>query len=867
MAALSAIAAAPERPAFPTVVPCPVCKQNTLHLFDDLFTDGIWLNCPGCGTHGDIITFGSAVWNTSLPETVVKFSDLKIITPDETERLIAEYDRFYPKLQAAETFVSDAESQVWSHGDDVIACRLRDLGLHHEIKECYGLIGVAHHEQITKVCATLGRSKPTRLRENGASLVFPFHDLPGRLTGFLLLQYTDTGESAQKFVPLTGYARKKAEAGYFLLRASTEPVADIFRGNQFVSDDILWVLRAQCTHLKYRQQFLPLMASYTGPEANSYGVSWAAFPKTPRIFHGVICSPELVSRGCNARGYISVPGPNPNPRPQSRKLAKVIGKLADIRRCADTWPAVLKRVITAQSELAAASFCERLSIPHDKLNQFLTTCGHGFSDGFADRVLASVKTALAAPVKVQRKWIIIERESGWWTQSGLQICTAKPTIKKVIQSDTGARLYAGEILLDGEIIEFTDSARRIEKLGLLRYISAHVAPPGKLIVYDNAWNRRSHLLAMQLHPPELINVSSKLGWDDAANVFRFVRYEITKTGDIRQTVQMPGHTPKDVFPNPTTIAPIQIRALLTTSAENAFVWTVMAHILANLLAPVFHRDCVATALLPEHFNAASEIGAAVNCTIAPTTSIQKNTAGGAVSKIIGNGEWPVFVFNMFSDTVFSRIIPRYHLQPVFLQISRQCAVSATGYGWQSIQPEITHFAADYSALKYVLPAYIQKTLQTRVQKIIGDVNIVDVILEDLHDWLLATYGTTFNLQHARAIIRAPQTAHETLLTELQTAVAQNKIAVLPQPRKRHQSPNYFVRRQDEWWLNRRAVDNYFFMHKSTPINWLHITQLLRQNGAFIREEIIHNMLGICVKTSWCDNLLESAAPLSKKETG
>lgn len=846
---------------------CPICRQNTLHLFDDLFTDGVWLNCTGCGTHGDIVIFGSAAWNTSLPETLVKFSDLKIITPDDVERLIVEYSRFYPKLQALETFVSDAHAQIWSHGDDVIACRLRDLGVHHEIKECRDLIGVASHEQIAKICTTLGRSKPTRLRDDGPSVVFPFYDLPGRLTGVLLLQYAATGESTQRFVPLTGYKRKKPEAGYFLIRAANEPVAEKFRGNQFVSDDLLWVLKAQCLSLKHSGQFLPLMASYTGPEANSFGVSWAAFPKATRIFHGILCSPELVSRACNAKGYVSVPGPHGKTRAHTTKANKVIDKLVDIRVFANTWQDALKRTIDAQSELAATSYCERLSVPHDKLNTFLQTCGHKFSDGFVDRVLTSVQTTLAAPIRVSRKWVVIERDSGWWTQSGMQICTAKPTIKKVVQSDSGDRLYVGEILFDGEIIEFTDSATVIEGLGLLRYISTRVAPPGKLIVYDTTWNKRSLLLALQLHPPELVNVIGRLGWDNQANVFRFSRYELDHAGEVRQTTRLPGKKQTDVFPEPVTIAPLNIRPMLTPSNDNAFVWAVMSHILANLVAPIAGKDFVAIALLPESFNTAAAVGAAVNCELVPTTSVQKNTAGGAVNKAVGDGQWPVFVFNLFNDAVFSRVIPRHHLQPIFVQMTRPCAVSATGYGWQFIQPLEKHFTADYTALKYVLPAYVQKVLRNRTQSFVGNVNIVDVVLTDLHEWLLQTYAATFNLAFARTLICNPHNAHDTLLAELQTAVAQNKIAVLPQPRKKHQSPNYFVRRADEWWLNRRAADNYFYMNKSTPINWLSITNLLRQNDLFIREEIIHNMLGVCVKKTWGDKLLESVSFSSKKETG
>lgn len=856
LAALSAIAAAPDRPAFPTVVDCPHCRQNTLHLFDDLFTDGIWLNCTGCGAHGDIITFGSSLWNISLPETIAKFSDLKAIPPDDVERLIVEYGRFYPKQEAAEAFILNAEAQIWNHGDDVIACILRDLGVYHEIPACAGLIGVAHHEQIAKICATLGRSKPVRLRENGASIVFPFHDLPGRLVGFLLLQYNDRTESSQTFVPITGYKRKKPEAGYFLLHTALTPPPPKFKTNQFISDDILWVLKAQCTYLKHEFKFLPLMASYSGREANSFGLSWTAFPPAQRIFEGVTCTPELISRACEAKGYAAVVGPNSGNARRDPPLKRLHTRLVNIWQHAETWQTTLAKVLNTQSELAAASFCQRLAIPHDRLGKFLNECGHKFSDGFNDRVLAAVKTAISAPTRAIKKWIVIERDSGWWTHAGLQICNAKPTIKQVIQADTGERIYVGEVLMQGQIVEFSESATVIEGLGLLKYIGTLLAPLGKFVVYDKHWNRRSHLLAMQLHQPELVNVSSQLGWDDHAGVFRLAKYEITHAGEIRDTPQIPGRQQSDIFPEPAATAPISIRHLLTPTNENAFVWAIAARIIANLLAPTIHRPGSATALLPANFDAAARVGAALNCGLSQLTHIQKNTIGFVLEKTLNEQQWPAFVLNLFNDTAFSRVVPQFHLRPLFVRMTAPCAASAASYGWHVITPLKLDFTADLAPLKYVLPTYIQKCLQNRMQKFVGTVNIGDIVLADLHEWLLHTYDTTFNLAFARTLVNPPDFAHELLKLELHAAIQQNKIDVVPQPRKRRQPTNYFVRHATEWWLNRRAIDSYFHACKSTPLNWLDLLELLRQHNLVLREEIIHNMLGIWVKASWCDVLLD-----------
>jgi hypothetical protein len=865
--ALAELSVLPEKPVFPTVVNCPICQQNTLHVFDDAATEGVWLHCTGCGTHGDIITFGAAVWNISLPETILKFSELKLLPEEAVDRQIAEYLKFYREFLAAEVFVEDAKTQIWTHGDDLIACRLRDWGVYQEINKCYGLVGVSTHDQIAKICKTLGRSKPTQLREDGPSVVFPFYDLPGRLTGFLLLQYNQRLESRQNFVPTIDYKVTRPEAGYFglnlLLDAATLPI----NGHQFISDDVTWVLRAQCASLRHRFSFLPVFASYGGPEANSRGFSWAAMPPAKRIFYSSTYTPELISRACNAKGYVSVRGPHFKHRARATDDARFLGRLKDMLQGADTWQTALTKTLNTQTEIAATAFCERLTVPHDKLHTFLTKLGHKFSDGFADRVLTSTKRTIAAPTRLKQKWAVIERDSGWWTHTGLPISNVKPTVKKIIQSDTGARLYVVEALIAGTVFTFTESATIIERVGLFKYLATQLGLHNKVVLYDSRWNLKSHLLAMRMHTPELVPVSSRLGWDAAANAFRFSRYEISAGGEVRQTPQIPDQPRKDNFPEPHTAAPKEIHDFLAQTDSAAFTWSVTAHILANLLAPIAGKQYASVALTAENFDAASAIGASLGCRLEQTTAIKKNTVGGSIEKFTADNQWPLFILNIFNDSIFSRVIPRYHLHPIFIRTTRQCAAAAASYGWQTIPNRKEAGGTDYSALKYVIPNYIQDKLRNRMQLLVGAQNITDAVLIDLHSWLATTYGSAFNLEFARRIIYNSSNAHELLKIELKDAIAQNKIAVLPHPRKRNQAANYFVRHQHAWWLNRRAVDNYFHAARSTPINWLGVIQLLRQNNLVVKEETINNMLGIWVPSFWGDELFCDSSPPQAIKTG
>lgn len=864
---MAAIAAAPEHPAFPTVVNCPICRQNGLHLFEDAATNGVWLNCTNCHAHGDFITFGAAAWNLSLPETVAKFSEQGCLSEDKIHQTIAEYEKFYPRLVALETFVSDAFAQTWSHADDIVATRLRDWGVHREAGDNFNnIVGVADYAQITKICSTLGRSKPARLREDGSGIVFPFHDLPGRLTGFLLLQYNERLESKQTFIPLAHYKKTKPEAGYFFLQASILPPHQKFRDHQFISDDILWVLRAQCANLKHKFELLPLLGSYTGPEANSYGTSWQSLPDAKRIFYTPTYTPENIGRACCARGYVAASNPHFRQRDQYSFHEKAVGRLRDLLLSAETWHTALTNALQNQTELAAKSFCQRLVIPHDKLSGFLTAFDHPFSDGFTDAVLAAKKSALPQQINARQRWVPIARESGWWTGNGFQICNANPRVKKVLQADDGSRVYVGTVAGPGFSFDFTVDAQVIERQGLFKYTSTVLAKHGKLFVYEPQWNRKSLLIALQLHPPEVAAVRSKLGWDELTNSFRFSRYEITATGDIQRHEPLPGQSYADNFPEPHVSAP-GIEPLLGASNATAFSWAIAAHVIANLIAPILNRDQTALALTQENFSAAAKVASALNCRLTQTTIIKKNSMGNVIDRILASHDWPACILNVFHDTVFSRIIPHYHLQPIIIRTTKQCAISAASYGWQTVAPGVPENAPDCSALAYVLPNYLQSRLRQRWTNIYRQNDYVLAILGDLHEWLQQTHGNAFNLEFARRIIYNSNNAHELLKQELQTAIAQNRIKVVPQPLKRQQSSNYFVKQHNTWWLSRRAIDNYFFSLRSTPINWLGFVDALQKNELLVKEEIINNTVGVWIPSSWCDTMLPTAVPHTVPKIG
>jgi hypothetical protein len=866
MGALSALGVAPESPAFPAVVNCPLCQQNTLHLFDDIVTDGIWLYCNSCFAHGNIITFGAQIWNTSLPAVLTRLSDLGFISPGEGDKCAGDYERAHSKLQAANTFWEAASGQVWNHGDDILAVRLRELGMRHEIPACQGLVGVAHTDQIAEYCAAVGRSKPVALRPRGPSIVFPFYDLPGRFTGFWLVQYDDDFAMKTSFIS-RAYKKRRADAGYWHLISGLLPVAQLLRNRMFVVDDPFWALSAQCRQLKYGLPLLPIAASYSGAEATSYGQNWQSFYPTTRLFQGRVSTPELVSQACAAKGYVCIAPLDK--KEHARKTNNYnVERLAAINSVAETWQTNLLNTLTASNELTAFAFATRLRIPADRLQIFFNKHADKFSPKFGEKVLDTVKLAPAAPTRIFRRWTLIERDNKWWTQVGQQVCNARPIITKIIQDDDGGeKMYSGQIHLGEDVYEFTDSAEKIERMGLLAYAFAHMAPLGKLITYDRHWNHKSHLLVMQLHPPALEVVSSKIGWDENTSTFRLGAYCITNSGEIAATPGLPNSRRKVGFPEPVLVAPITIRQFLTPAPQNAFVWNVFSAVAAALVAPILRKDPQGTIFTGPAFNIAAKIGAALNCEHVQTAALRKYDAGRFLDAAARERTWPVFVSSAFNDGLFAAAISKCHNEAVFVRMTEDCAAVGPGYGWQHINGDAPAQDTDFSPLQYVLPGYIQRLLKMRMSFAAQNKHLTTGILQDLHKWLQETYDSTFHLPQALNQLTTPADAHKAFMREINRAIQADKIAVIPRPRRRDQSSNYLLRRQDHWWLNRRAIDNYFAACKNIPPNWLAIIDLMVADGVYAGEETIHHLPGILVAAPWCDQFWEDYDSSSSREIG
>lgn len=833
---------------------CPTCKQLALHIFADESTENVWLYCNECAAAGDIITFGAAVWNMPISATIAKFVEMRAISADDIQTSREEYLRFIERRAAADAFWLRAAEGLWDCQNDEINCRLRALGV---VKEVGGppLVGIATHEQIKNFIAQLDRSRPPALLQRSA-IVFPYQTFPGIYSGFLLVQYEET-TAHQIFIP-TATARRRPEAGYFLLQTALQPPTNVLRNTQFVVSDPFWAVKQQYMQRRFGLPPLPIMAAYFGAEARSYGKSWRAFPAASRVFHAAAHTPEIISCACNAGGYVAISQSLQNTPHQPNPT---LTTLAHVKRRANTWRQALTEALSHMSELAAYSFFTKLALPPEKIATFLAAGDEQFSQNFADKVLAAIAHKRnAVPIK-QDRFAVIERNGIWTSAAGRQICNGAVQIVKLIYTDKNEKFYACRATCKSNVIEFTDTAAKIEHVGLLEYTAKKFASQGVLFVYDKRWNLAAHTRAMALHEPQLVYSVNELGWSEQAQLFHFGNYDLDSAGNLRESVLLPSATTSWSFPEPLLALPPPTYRFLTPAYDNSFIWLLFSTFAANVLAPTLNELPTAVATDAAGFRLAAELWKTLGAESLEMTYAHAVHTNDRVREKTKNNNWPICAASVFDDALASYSVLHCHNRPLLLRLTPVAANAATGYGWLVCRPpELGDY--NFSVFQYVLPMYVQHVLKNRIRHTAGKPLALS-ILRDVHSWLLANTGVTFNLTCAENSVFTQKTAHITFAHALKNAIKEEALDVLPRPRRRDQPRNYLLQQKNTWWLNRRAIDNYFKNRRSIPLNWIEIVNLWAENGVTAEEVSIHGMHGYAVDRSWCDaHILDADAHIN-----
>lgn len=825
---------------FPTITQCPKCAKTALRAFADEPSDGIWLSCEACKTSGNIVTFAAQVWNIGVVEAIKQFAALGLVTADDAARWTPIEDKNLNKTILAADFWETAKQQTWGHDNDIILSKLKELQIDHDTPGMSELLGVAEWSQVIKLHEDFGVEQPRKWRRGAPCLVFKFNDLPDRISGFLLMQYNDDFQARHMFVPTHRYRKNnKSEAGYYLLNNAFLQNADL-HNCVFVIDDLFWVLNAQVIQLKYGLPSLPICASYHTDKITSTGRNWLSFPYTPRFFYSETTPAAAISQACLSRGYACLPIEK-SVYPALAKPLRTISKLANIRRHGESWKTALANLISGANVLQARAIGQRLLIPPDKIRTFCEA--YKIPKQLADQLVVE---ALATPTgQAAAKQCVLEKDGCWVSGNGRHVADGIIRITDVFQHDNGEQTYRGYAQIQNQRIDFTESAKIIERMGLLGYVRYKAGQRGLLFVFDKQWNSRAIVLAMQIARPRFVQVSDKIGWCDDTAEFRFPNYTITNAGEVIQQEYV-GDKHKS-FPDPTVAAPLSINAALTPSHENGALWAGVAAIISNIVAPIANKNFTSAAITSQSYlDALVKIGDQFDC---PHTKLMGLSG---VIKIANTAVWPYVIDAPYDRKRLIDTVVRHQQSPILLKTYYTTAISATTYGWNALHylDRIPPISLDF--LPYVLPTYIQHVLRKRMTLAAGT-NFTLAVLRDLHTWLYETYGATFNCDSAENNVWTPARAPELIMSFIAELIQNGEIDVLPRPRKKDQPQNYVLKNDKYWWINEHFLTRKFTEKCGLSPNWLFVQNTLDTMRLFLGQNTVQHMVGFNVNAEWANS--------------
>jgi hypothetical protein len=275
-------------------------------------------------------------------------------------------------------------------------------------------------------------------------------------------------------------------------------------------------------------------------------------------------------------------------------------------------------------------------------------------------------------------------------------------------------------------------------------------------------------------------------------------------------------------------------------------------VLADLIAPILDAQPTSFGIRADAFTGAINCGTALGCEHKEIGEAYPAHAKSLV-QAIQHLERPEFIAAPHDiDRLLLRGISRYPSKPALVKINAASVPAVLSYDWSALVPiALPKLNTDYDPLRFIVPAYIQRTLRNRRGLAVVDTPLVTAVLRDLHSWLNATYNATFNLPAAEKIIWTPSKAHIALMVELNKAIIAEKIDVLPRPRYKTQNDNYLIRDGSTWWLNQKTIDKHFLDAGIVP-NWPALLHCFTKAGVFRGEMTVHNLPGILIDKHWCD---------------
>jgi hypothetical protein len=734
-----------------------VCQRQALTVYKEPAKYGQWYHCTGCGFAGDGVELTAAVGEISPGSALLKLAARGLPIPEEI-LTPAEVDRYVKKVEFRKrvlAFWEKARTNTDDIGNTGPAQRRLGIapGAMHSPewpKRGGRFVGHCKHIDVEELLRPavmnyrhkVGRNSTGNVgwcplfvgRGWGDLLVIPYQDVPGRISGLLVVGREAVWPTDFVFAHCTTAGRPWA-TGIAMFDAAV-PLHHEFGDTVFVLEDPVLAVRIQLRHLASSDVPLPLVGSWGSPEMQSI---WTARPKRNLVHWSPEPDGKLIARARLSGGRVAL-APTGTAVAGHLERCRPTLALQNMLAAAKPWDDSLEVLLGQLAPAKAEEMVLGLKLKPDETSSFLRAC----ADDTRVR-LAALFTDAGKPRGVTISGKTVTESGGAWrvAKTGELVLDAVLRIEQVIRSASGSVSYRGRIEYKGQSVPFWAPDKEIEK-DTMRWIRTKVgqAGLGEVILGSIFWSRHLMGIAQQLEPPQAVRGLDVVGWDDARNAFALPKFVLHGNGDI----VAPDYVvpPEAIIPGaglapPEALTPRARVDLVWGDTPNELFWAAATCLLTDILAPALGLPRSSIALVGD---GAIGVGAATalafGCITAKIPTEYNTVISMHTYELLSAHRWPTLMRRPDAPTATlnARGIAQFPNGIVAAVTSLAADTLALTGGWHVItgnQPASTARAAEHGAT--ILRAYLKDICDRRLT-----LEVTSTLLDAVHADLVAWYG-------------------------------------------------------------------------------------------------------------------------------
>jgi hypothetical protein len=793
-----------SRPAYlPQAVDCTLCSEPTLDVMEDHVLGGVWFHCRTCKFSGDAVELAAETWTIDVDAAITQLDVLGLFPDPISDDDVSAYLRDHVRYRKRFTDFWERARREPQGGTDCDRQLLRKFCLENSWQEGWleqggQFFGVASKSALEELFAPDSFAIQERANRNDKKskrrgpgpgprrildghgwehlIVVPFHDLPGRISGLLMVGRNgdfDANDFVFKRANLGYSSTSPKEAGLGMLFSDDCGRARGLGDDVFVMSHAQIGMRLQGKHLVDSRLPLPVVLVHESHDHTLFHLP-PSLQERRLVFWGPMATMLPLAKrhgGCVSDYVISETEIDCN-----LKHNMPIDWLRLIRQHAKPWCCALQDYAKTLSDLRLGNLLGKLDLTPDESRDLISGLRPDSVDQFkkCEPFRLSLRTVQAKGREV------IESEAGWRLKSGEVICDKPIRVEYVLTTDNSDSVYRVAVPRGDEQSTFVIRERDMKRDGLFVCVSRSLRnETGDVLNYQRSWNKDALFIAMRFSPPETITSSHRIGWQMKPLRFQFPHFSILNRGQVQKepvAIVLDDDDPPAQNLNPPGHFPLaHIRALSEPSSATQIVWALAACVCHNLLAgTAMPRPC--GIILDGEF--AQEAGAtaarALGCAECDTT---RRRGGKTILSVIVDAAarhaWPPLVkFRQRSQHCFtSQWLDEPHLRNAILPLDEFAAL-AVGSHDDFVRVCVPDPALPLGELRLaatsIVPNYLQDLcVRHKWIEFSGGPKVIDV-LHDMAEWFRRIGGSSASVLNAESALFFDSVQRATTFAELAT---------------------------------------------------------------------------------------------------